>query len=93
MQDHVTVEVADGVQTIRFDRPEKSNALTSEMCEMAADAISIAERESRVRVILIAGTPGMFTAGLDIGELRGFADSGVFGASPTRETPSDTICM
>lgn len=84
MQDHVTVEVADGVQTIRFDRPEKSNALTSEMCEMAADAISIAERESRIRVILIAGTPGMFTAGHDIGELRAFADSGVFGASPIR---------
>ena len=55
MQDNVTVEVADGVQTIRFDRPEKSNALTSEMYEIAADAISIAERDSRVRVILIAG--------------------------------------
>ena len=84
MQEQVTVDVADGVQTIRFDRPEKSNALTSEMCEIAADAISNAERDSRVRVILIAGSPGMFTAGHDIGELRAFADSGVFGASPIR---------
>ena len=70
MQEQVTVDVADGVQTIRFDRPEKSNALTSEMCEIAADAISNAERNSRVRVILIAGSPGIFTAGHDIGELR-----------------------
>ena len=84
MQDQVTVEVADGVQTIRFDRPEASNALTSEMYEMAADAISIAERDSRVRVILIGGTPGMFTAGHDIRDLRTFAETGAFGASPIR---------
>jgi enoyl-CoA hydratase/carnithine racemase len=84
MQDLVTVEVADGVQTIRFDRPEASNALTSEMYEMAADAISIAERDSRVRVILIGGSPGMFTVGHDIGDLRNFAETGAFGASPIR---------
>jgi enoyl-CoA hydratase/carnithine racemase len=84
MIDQVTVASANGVQTIHFDRPEQSNALTAEMFEQAADAISNGERDSRVRVILIAGTPGVFTAGHDVAELQAYADGGTFGASPIR---------
>ena len=84
MNDHVAVATADGVQTIHFDRPEASNALTSEMYEAAADAISIGERDTRARVILLAGTPGVFTSGHDVADLRAYADNGVFGASPIR---------
>ena len=84
MNDFVAVDAHDGVQTIRFDRPEKSNALTSDMYEAAADAISIGERDSGVRVILIAGMPGVFTAGHDIGELRSYVDQGNFGKAPIR---------
>jgi enoyl-CoA hydratase/carnithine racemase len=84
MSDHLAVDSADGVLTIRFDRPEKNNALTSEMYESAADAISNGERDSRVRVVLIAGMPGVFTAGHDIAELSTYADEGNFGKSPIR---------
>ena len=69
---HVTNEVAHGVQVIRFDRIEAENALTSAMCEAAADAIAFGESSSRVRAILITGGPGIFTAGLDANELRTF---------------------
>ena len=31
MSDHVVVDIADGIQTIRINRPEKKNALTIEM--------------------------------------------------------------
>ena len=83
MNDQIAVDIADGVQVLRFDRPEKNNAITSAMYEALADALAFGESSSRVRCFLIAGIPGMFTAGNDIGELRSFAEDGALGA-PTQ---------
>jgi enoyl-CoA hydratase/carnithine racemase len=82
--DHVVSQVTEGVQTIRFDRVEAENALTAAMCEAAADAISFGESSSRIRVILITGAPGMFTAGLDANELGAFAAGGALGEGVVR---------
>jgi enoyl-CoA hydratase/carnithine racemase len=76
MIDHVVTEVGDGVQTIRFDRIEARNALTAAMCEATADAMSLAESNSRIRAILVTGEPGIFTAGHDPAELAAFAERG-----------------
>jgi enoyl-CoA hydratase/carnithine racemase len=84
MQEHVTVETDGGVEWIRFDRAEHANAFTGEMFEMAADALSVAERDSRARAILVTGMPGVFTAGHDVEELRRYAEEGVIGASALR---------
>ena len=84
MNDNVISEVAEWVQTIRFDRIEAENALTASMCEAVADALSFAESSSRIRAILIAGGPGIFTTGHDIGELRAFAERGVAGEGVLR---------
>jgi len=84
MHDHITVDVGDGVQTIRFDRPEFANALTGEMFDLAADAVALAERNTSVRAIVVAGMPGMFTAGHDPAELRKFVDQAKFGDAPIR---------
>jgi enoyl-CoA hydratase/carnithine racemase len=84
MNDHIAVDVRDGVQSIRFDRPEKSNALTAEMFDIAADAVSLAERNTSVRVVLMTGMPGVFTAGHDTEDLRGYVDRAKFGDSPIR---------
>ena len=73
MQEHVTVETDGGVEWIRFDRAEHGNAFTAEMFEMAADALSVAERDSRARAILFTGMPGLFTSGHDVEELRRYA--------------------
>lgn len=84
MDSHVVSEVADGVQTIRFDRLEAHNALTAAMCEATADAIAFGESSSRVRAILITGGPGIFTSGHDPAELTTFADEGVVGDTAVR---------
>lgn len=84
MHEHISVEVRDGVQTIRFDRPEVGNALTAEMFDLAADAVSLAERNTSVRAVVVAGMPGMFTAGHDAAELRKFVDDAKFGDAPIR---------
>jgi enoyl-CoA hydratase/carnithine racemase len=84
MNDHIAVDIADGVQILRFDRVEKNNAVTSQMYEALADALAFGESSSRVRCFMIAGMPGVFTAGNDIGELRSFAEDGALGESPIR---------
>jgi enoyl-CoA hydratase/carnithine racemase len=84
MIDHVTSEVADGVQTVRLDRIEAGNALTAAMCDAAADAIAFGESSSRVRAILLAGGPGIFTTGHDPAEIENFVAAGSAGASVIR---------
>ncbi len=84
MINHVISDVADGVQTVRFDRIEAQNALTAAMCDAAADAISFGESSSRVRAIVLAGGPGLFTVGHDRAELALFAEESAIGESAIR---------
>jgi enoyl-CoA hydratase/carnithine racemase len=82
MSEHVSVSIAAGVSTMRIERPEKQNALTSVMYDMMSDALAFGESSSRVRCFLITGMPGVFTAGHDVNELHGFAQGGAIGESP-----------
>jgi enoyl-CoA hydratase/carnithine racemase len=56
----------EGVLTIEFNRPEKKNALTAAMYQAMADALTAADPDPAVRVILFHGKPDVFTAGNDI---------------------------
>ncbi len=84
MVDHVIGEASDGVQVIRFDRIEAENALTDAMCDAAADMISFAESNSRIRAMLLAGGPGIFTTGHDRGELKAAVERGTASESAVR---------
>lgn len=81
MNEHVAVDIAEGVSTLRIERPDKQNALTSHMYDIMSDALAFGESSSRVRCFLIMGMPGIFTAGNDITELRTFAEQGAMGDS------------
>lgn len=62
----ISIEHAGGICTIRFNRPEKKNAITGEMYQAMADALLAAEADSTIRVIVLAGHPSIFTAGNDL---------------------------
>ncbi len=66
MSELVLVETADRIRTITFNRPEKKNALTQDMYSAAADALNSANDDPSVRVCILTGTQGVFTAGNDI---------------------------
>lgn len=66
--EQVQTEVVDRVLTIRMNRPEKKNALTSGMYEAMSEAIRASDSDSQVRVLLITGTQDCFTAGNDIAD-------------------------
>jgi enoyl-CoA hydratase/carnithine racemase len=78
---HVAIDVADGVLRIRLQRPERKNALTLAMYAAMADALESAGSRDDVRVISIAGTPGCFTSGNDIGDFIRAQQGG--GLEPT----------
>lgn len=68
MSESVRVGLADGVCHIEMARPEKKNALTAAMYRTLADALTTAEADPAVRVILISGAGGNFTAGNDLAD-------------------------
>jgi len=68
MAETILEELVSGVLTVRFNRPDKKNALTPAMYAVMADAIERAEQENEVRVVLFTGTGGVFTAGNDMSD-------------------------
>ncbi len=64
----MSVNVADGVMSIAFDRPDKKNAITAAMYETIADALERAAEDSAVRCILFHGSREVFTAGNDVSD-------------------------
>jgi enoyl-CoA hydratase len=65
-----TMEVEGGLQlgVIRFARPAKLNAITSEGWAAISLAVQRLVDDDSVRAILLTGTPEAFSAGADIGE-------------------------
>src|SRR5215212_528065 len=76
MTDPVIVTDDGRVRTIRMNRPEKKNALTSAMYDAMAEAIEGASGSSPIRCVLIAGAPGAFSAGNDLGDFMKAATGG-----------------
>lgn len=66
MSEHVQVEVADRIQTVYINRPDKKNALTLAMYTALADAVRGADDSPDIRVTLITGTGDSFCSGNDI---------------------------
>lgn len=62
----ITSEVADQVLTIRFNRPEKMNALTRDMYGDLARLLNDAAGDFGVRAVVLSSAGEHFTAGNDI---------------------------
>jgi enoyl-CoA hydratase/carnithine racemase len=68
MGEHVRLEVADGVGTIRLDRP-KMNALSAAMQDDIKAAAQEATERDDVRAVVLWGGERVFAAGVDIKEM------------------------
>lgn len=76
MSDTLLTKLESGVLTLTFNRPEKKNAFTHDMYEAATNALRQAEGNADVRVVLMTGAGGVFTAGNDIGDFMEHPPSG-----------------
>ncbi len=68
MTDLVFSEASEAIHRIEMRRPDKRNALTEAMYRALAGAIERAEADASVRVILIEGSGGHFSAGNDLAD-------------------------
>ena len=69
MTDHLKAEIADGIGSIIFDRPDVLNALSPEMVEALIDVTQSFERDEAVRCVVIRAEGETFMAG---GDVKGF---------------------
>jgi len=63
-------EVADGVLTISFNRPEMGNAMVTHMVPPLTELFHLAQAREDIRVVLVRGQGKFFSAG---GDVAGFA--------------------
>jgi len=76
MSDPIVVRDDGAVRIIRLNRPEKKNALTQPMYAAITRALHEAQANEAIRCLMITGTPGVFSAGADIGEFLESAQAG-----------------
>ncbi len=80
MSEHVAVERQGAAQIVRMNRPNKKNALTRDMYAAMAAALTEGENDPDIRVHVILGVPGAFSAGNDIADFMVIATGGEGGA-------------
>lgn len=79
------IDIEDHVALIRIDRPEAMNALNSQVLSELSQALRDADKNEKVRCIVLTGSDKAFAAGADIKEMseKSFVDmfmSDFFGA-------------
>jgi enoyl-CoA hydratase/carnithine racemase len=86
MSDRVVITITDGVADVRFNRPEKRNALDGDMFLAIAEAGERLKTESAVRAVVLSGEGPSFCAGLDFSSFQAMA-GGEGASSPRRGNP------
>lgn len=88
MSDQVLVEARDGVQVITINRPEAKNALNLEVATAVAAAVDELDASDELRVGVLTGAGGVFSAGMDLkaflkGESPAIEGRGLCGITQT----------
>ena len=68
----ILLDIADDVATLRLNRPEKMNALNTQMRAEITDAVKLAESEARV--LVMTGEGRAFCSGQDLGDRANVAN-------------------
>ncbi|MDF1608606.1 crotonase/enoyl-CoA hydratase family protein [Hoeflea sp. YIM 152468] len=82
MTDHILIERTGdtgAINVIRFNRPDKKNAITRAMYATMAKALIEGDRDESLRVHVMLGTPGAFTSGNDMQDFMAVAMGGSMG--------------
>jgi enoyl-CoA hydratase/carnithine racemase len=74
--EHILIERRGAVQIIRMNRPDKKNALTRAMYAAFSAALRAADADPEIRVNVVFGVPGAFSAGNDLADFMTVAMGG-----------------
>ena len=68
----ILYEVEEPIGRIIFNRPKSLNALSNSLMEEFSSALDQAQKDSKVRVVIISGVGRSFSAGYDLNEVEEF---------------------
>jgi enoyl-CoA hydratase/carnithine racemase len=89
MGERVTLDIQDHVAVVTLTRPEKNNAVDIAMFDaLIASAASIAA-DTRVRVVVLHGAGGNFSAGIDTSVFQDNAVAGQGRMQPRDDSPAN----
>ena len=73
----IIVEVEDHICVVTLNRPDALNALNEALLDELADALEQAQKNEKVRCIVLTGSEKAFAAGADISMMasRNFVDA------------------
>jgi hypothetical protein len=86
----VRLEVADGIGTIRLDRP-KMNALNQQVQEELREVATAAANADDVRAVIVYGGERVFAAGADIKEMAGMGFTAMSARAVALSGAFDTL--
>jgi len=72
--DTILRETFGGVTVLTFNRPKQRNAFNVEMYDALAEALQAARDDTAVRVVIVTGSAGAFSAGQDLAEMGRLAE-------------------
>jgi enoyl-CoA hydratase/carnithine racemase len=82
MTDHIIVSKNGAIMRLRFNRPDKKNAITVAMYKTLADGLIEADRDREVRAVLFESEGDIYSAGNDIADFM--------AGDPARDDPHAT---
>ncbi len=91
MSDRVTVKIEGGVADVRLNRPDKMNALDTDMFTALVETPRALAADPAVRAVVLSGEGRAFCAGLDFGSFKGMAGSGNAGSASLGDTSDGAI--
>ena len=62
------ITVSDQILTLVLNRPDRLNAVTDKMLHEMIDAFDRADRDDRVRAVIVTGAGRAFCAGADLAQ-------------------------
>jgi methylglutaconyl-CoA hydratase len=69
----ILCSIVNSVATITMNRPEKRNAISSQMIDELLQALNNADRDHTVRVVILTGAGKAFCSGMDLDALHAIA--------------------
>lgn len=89
MSERVTVSIADGIADVRFNRPDKRNALDGEQFSAIERVGEELKSQPGLRVVVLSGEGESFCAGLDFSMFSGMAGDSERERRPDDGSPGD----
>ena len=73
MSERVIINISDGIADVRFNRPDKRNALDGEQFQAIVDAGESLKSNKKINAVVVSGEGASFCAGIDLASLGGMA--------------------